>query len=193
VRDIVGVAVRGHPGHRAGFDQQTARTHPHDLDRSTSMPRLGTHPRGQPATGFRGEVSVSSDTQYDSDFCGTSDDEGVGRSTAGAELGSASAQAVCGAHNRATVSAPTADREGTGVFSPTRAEIPQRTLRTRPVGGSRRSIVDNRYRHLPIPRTCRAFLQNNYYVEAYHYHDALLTRRASAGGVPSQANFGSRR
>ena len=28
------------------------------------------------------------------------------------------------------MSAPTADRQGTGVFSPTRAEIPQRTLRT---------------------------------------------------------------
>ena len=33
-------------------------------------------------------------------------------------------------HRKGTVSAPTADRKATGVFSPSRAEIPQRTLRT---------------------------------------------------------------
>ena len=66
------------------------------------------------------------------------------------------------------MSAPTADRKATGVFSPGRAEIPQRTLRTdrwwqSPIWS------DLGFAAFVIYATVRAFLQNNYYVAEYHY------------------------
>ena len=71
------------------------------------------------------------------------------------------------------MSAPTADREGTGVFSPTRAEIPQRTLRTDRWWQSP-LIVDLGFAAFVIYATVRAFLQNNYYVAAVPLPDAVL-------------------
>ena len=66
------------------------------------------------------------------------------------------------------MSAPTADRKATGVFSPGRAQIPQRTLRTDNWWKSP-LIVDLGFAAFVIYATVRAFLQSNYYVAEYHY------------------------
>ncbi len=88
------------------------------------------------------------------------------------------------------MSAPTADREGTGVFSPTRARIPQRTLRT------------DRWWQAPlltnlglaafiIYATVRAFLQRDYYVPDYHYLTPFYSPCITERCVPEAAHFGT--
>jgi hypothetical protein len=89
---------------------------------------------------------------------------------------------------RTTVSAPTADRPDTGVFSPTRAEIPERTLRTDRWWQSP-LIVDLGFAAFVIYATVRAFLQNNYYVEAYHYLTPFYSPCISKGCVPEASHF----
>ena len=66
------------------------------------------------------------------------------------------------------MSAPTADRKATGVFSAGRAQIAQRTLRTdnwlkSPI------VTDLGFAAFVIYATVRAFMQNNYFVAEYHY------------------------
>ena len=112
--------------------------------------------------------------------------------TVGAELGSvalaALAQPATGEAWTDTVSAPTADHEATGVFSPTRAEIPQRTLRTDRWWQSP-LIVDLGFAAFVIYATVRAFLQNNYYVEAYNYLTPFYSPCVSKGCVPEASHF----
>jgi hypothetical protein len=86
------------------------------------------------------------------------------------------------------VSAPTADRPGTGVFSPTRAEIPQRTLRTDRWWQSP-LIVDLGFAAFVIYATVRAFLQNNYYVPEYHYLTPFYSPCISTGCTPEASHF----
>ena len=66
------------------------------------------------------------------------------------------------------MSAPTADRKATGVFSPGRAEIPQRTLRT---DNWLKSPIwtDLGLAAIVIYATARAFMQDHFYVEQYNY------------------------
>jgi hypothetical protein len=66
------------------------------------------------------------------------------------------------------VSAPTADREGTGVFSATRAQISQRTLRTDAWWKSP-LITDLGFAAFVIYATVRAFQRDYFFVPAYHY------------------------
>ena len=66
------------------------------------------------------------------------------------------------------MSAPAANRPGTGVFSAGRAEIPARTLRTdnwlkSPI------IVDLGFAAFIIYATVRAFQRDHFFVEKYHY------------------------
>ena len=86
------------------------------------------------------------------------------------------------------MSAPTADRRGTGVFSPTRAEIPARTLRTDRWWQSP-LVVDLGFAAFVIYATVRAFLQNNYYVEAYNYLTPFYSPCISKGCVPEASHF----
>jgi hypothetical protein len=66
------------------------------------------------------------------------------------------------------LSAPTADRPGTGVFSPTRAHITARTLRTDAWWKSP-LIVDLGFAAFVVYATVRAFLRDNFFVPEYHY------------------------
>ena len=66
------------------------------------------------------------------------------------------------------MSAPTADSPGTGVFSPTRAQITQRTLRTdnwlkSPI------VTDLGFAAFIVYATVRAFQRDNFFVAKYHY------------------------
>ena len=86
------------------------------------------------------------------------------------------------------MSAPTADRKATGVFSPSRAEIPQRTLRTDRWWQSP-LIVDLGFAAFLIYGFVRAFLQNNYYVAEYHYLTPFYSPCISTGCVPEASHF----
>jgi hypothetical protein len=86
------------------------------------------------------------------------------------------------------VSAPTADRKATGVFSPSRAEIPQRTLRTDRWWQSP-LIVDLGFAAFVIYATVRAFLQNNYYVAEYNYLTPFYSPCVSKGCIPEASHF----
>ncbi|CAN5717578.1 membrane protein [soil metagenome] len=66
------------------------------------------------------------------------------------------------------MSAPTSDRKATGVFSPTRAQIPQRTLRTDAWWKSP-LITDLGFAAFVIYATVRAFQRDHFFVEKYHY------------------------
>ncbi len=90
---------------------------------------------------------------------------------------------------KGTVSAPTADRRATGVFSPTRAEIPQRTLRT------------DRWWQAPlltnlglaafvIYATVRAFWGSAYWVEDYHYLTPFYSPCISTACAPGSSHLG---
>ena len=85
------------------------------------------------------------------------------------------------------MSAPTANRPGTGVFSPTRAQISQRTLRTDAWWKSP-IVTDLGFAAFVIYATVRAFLQNNYFVEEYHYltpfYSPCISTGLHAGGQP---------
>jgi hypothetical protein len=94
------------------------------------------------------------------------------------------------------LSAPTADRPGTGVFSPTRAQIKQRTLRTDAWWKSP-LIIDLGFAAFVIYATVRAFLQNNYFVAEYRYLTPFYSpcvvkwnEAAQSGCVPESSHFG---
>lgn len=86
------------------------------------------------------------------------------------------------------MSAPTADRKATGVFSPSRAQIPQRTLRTDRWWQSP-LIVDLGFAAFVIYATVRAFLQNNYYVAEYNYLTPFYSPCMSKGCIPEASHF----
>jgi hypothetical protein len=86
------------------------------------------------------------------------------------------------------VSAPTADRKATGVFSPSRAQMPQRTLRTDRWWQSP-LIVDLGFAAFVIYATVRAFLQNNYYVAEYNYLTPFYSPCMSKGCIPEASHF----
>ncbi len=82
------------------------------------------------------------------------------------------------------MSAPTANRPATGVFSPGRAQIPQRTLRTdnwlrSPI------LVDLGFAAFVIYATVRAFQQKNFFVEQYHYLTPFYSPCISKGCGPA--------
>ena len=66
------------------------------------------------------------------------------------------------------MSAPTSDRKATGVFSPTRAQISQRTLRTDAWWKSP-LVTDLGFAAFIIYATVRAFQRDHFFVEKYHY------------------------
>ena len=87
------------------------------------------------------------------------------------------------------MSAPAADRNATGVFSPGRAQISQRTLRTdnwwkSPV------IIDLGFAAFIVYATVRAFMQNWYYVPEYHYLTPFYSPCVSTGCIPEASHFG---
>lgn len=87
------------------------------------------------------------------------------------------------------MSAPTADRPGTGVFSPTRAQIKQKTLRTdnwlkSPI------VTDLGFAAFIIYATVRAFMQEYYYVPQYNYLTPFYSPCVSVGCVPEASHFG---
>jgi hypothetical protein len=86
------------------------------------------------------------------------------------------------------VSAPTADREGTGVFSSSRAQIPQRTLRT-DKWWQYPAIMNLGFAAFVIYATVRAFLQNNYYVAEYNYLTPFYSPCMSKGCLPEASHF----
>ena len=88
------------------------------------------------------------------------------------------------------MSAPTADRtSGTGVFSPTRAQITQRTLRTDTWWKSP-LITDLGFAAFVIYATVRAFMQNNFYVANYHYLTPFYSPCVSTGvPCPEASHF----
>ncbi len=78
------------------------------------------------------------------------------------------------------MSAPTANRRGTGVFSPGRAQIPQKTLRTdnwlkSPI------LNDLGFAAFVIYATVRAFQQDHFFVEKYHYLTPFYSPCVSKG------------
>jgi hypothetical protein len=94
------------------------------------------------------------------------------------------------------VSAPTADRRATGVFSPGRAQIPQRTLRTDRWWQSP-LLVDLGFAAFIIYATVRAFMQNHYYVAEYHYLTPFYSpcvvkwnEATQSGCIPEASHFG---
>jgi hypothetical protein len=94
------------------------------------------------------------------------------------------------------VSAPTADRKATGVFSPGRAEIPQRTLRTDRWWQSP-LIINLGFAAFVIYATVRAFLQTAYYVPQYHYLTPFYSpcvvkwnEATQSGCIPEASHFG---
>ena len=86
------------------------------------------------------------------------------------------------------MSAPTADRKATGVFSPSRAQIPQRTLRTdrwwMPT-----LWTDLGFAAFVVYATVRAFLGTNYWVEQYHYLTPFYSPCVSKGCVEGSSHF----
>lgn len=87
------------------------------------------------------------------------------------------------------MSAPTADRRATGVFSPRRAQIPERTLRT------------DRWWQAPlltnlglaafvIYATIRAFWGSAYWVADYHYLTPFYSPCVSTACAPGSSHFG---
>ena len=86
------------------------------------------------------------------------------------------------------MSAPTADRKATGVFSPSRAQIPQRTLRTdrwwMPT-----VWTDLGFAAFVIYATIRAFLGTDYWVAQYHYLTPFYSPCVSKGCVAGSSHF----
>ena len=87
------------------------------------------------------------------------------------------------------MSAPTADRPATGVFSPTRAEIPQRTLRTdrwwMPT-----VLTNLGLGFFVVYATIRAFWGSAYWVADYHYLTPFYSPCVSKGCIPEASHFG---
>jgi hypothetical protein len=87
------------------------------------------------------------------------------------------------------MSAPAADRSKTGVFSPTRAEIPQRTLRTD--NWLKAPILTNLgLAAFVIYATVRAFMQQDYFVPQYNYLTPFYSPCLSVGCIPEASHFG---
>ena len=86
------------------------------------------------------------------------------------------------------MSAPTADREATGVFSPSRAQIAQRTLRT-DRWWSPTLWTDLGFAAFVIYATVRAFLGTNYWVAQYHYLTPFYSPCVSTGCVEGSSHF----
>jgi hypothetical protein len=87
------------------------------------------------------------------------------------------------------MSAPAADRSKTGVFSPTRAKIPQRTLRTdnwltAPI------LTNLGLAAFVIYATVRAFMQQDYFVPQYNYLTPFYSPCLSVGCIPEASHFG---
>ncbi|MGV0790765.1 hypothetical protein [Mycolicibacterium sp. XJ1819] len=87
------------------------------------------------------------------------------------------------------MSAPTADRKATGVFSPGRAQIPARTLRTD------RWWMPTFWTNLGfaafvIYATVRAFWGSAYWVEEYGYLTPFYSPCISTGCIPEASHFG---
>ena len=87
------------------------------------------------------------------------------------------------------MSAPTSKPQGNGVFSPTRAQIKQRTLRTDAWWKSP-LLTDLGFAAFVIYATVRAFLQNNYWVADYHYLTPFYSPCVSSGCIPESSHFG---
>lgn len=88
------------------------------------------------------------------------------------------------------MSAPTADRPATGVFSSTRAAIPQRTLRTdrwwkAPL------LTDLGLSAFIIYATVRAFWGSAYWVPEYHYLTPFYSPCVSTACAPGSSHFGT--
>jgi hypothetical protein len=86
------------------------------------------------------------------------------------------------------VSAPTTER--TGVFAPTRAEIPKRTLRTDRwwLGPT---LTDLGLAMFVIYATIRAFWGSAYYVPQYHYLTPFYSPCVSASCIEGARHFGT--
>lgn len=87
------------------------------------------------------------------------------------------------------MSAPAADRSKTGVFSATRAKIPQRTLRTdnwlkAPIW------TDLGLAAFIIYATVRVFMKQDYYVADYHYLTPFYSPCISTACIPEASHFG---
>ncbi|WP_326548440.1 hypothetical protein QGN32_10135 [Mycolicibacterium sp. ND9-15] len=87
------------------------------------------------------------------------------------------------------MSAPTADRKATGVFSPSRAQIPQRTLRTD------RWWLPSTWTNIGLAAfiiyaTIRAFWGSAYWVDDYHYLTPFYSPCVSASCVPGASHLG---
>jgi hypothetical protein len=78
---------------------------------------------------------------------------------------------------------------GTGVFSPSRAAIVQKTLRTDQWWKSP-LIVDLGFAAFVIYATVRAFMQKWYYVADYHYLTPFYSPCVSTGCTPEASHFG---
>jgi hypothetical protein len=87
------------------------------------------------------------------------------------------------------MSAPTTKREATGVFSPTRAELPQRTLRT-DKWWLPTLWTDLGFAAFVIYATVRAFLGSNYWVAEYQYLTPFYSPCVSTGCIPEASHFG---
>jgi hypothetical protein len=87
------------------------------------------------------------------------------------------------------VSAPAANRPGTGVFSSTRAQIPQRTLR---IDNWLKSpiIIDLGFAAFVIYATVRAFWGSAYWVAPYHYLTPFYSPCVSTACQPGSSHFG---
>ncbi|HXA12558.1 MAG TPA: hypothetical protein VNW93_10295 [Mycobacterium sp.] len=86
------------------------------------------------------------------------------------------------------MSAPTTQRQATGVFSPTRAELPQRTLRT-DKWWLPTLWTDLGFAAFVIYATVRAFLGSNYWVPQYHYLTPFYSPCVSEGCVAGSSHF----
>ena len=87
------------------------------------------------------------------------------------------------------MSAPTASRAESGVFSPTRARIAQKTLRTDkwwlpPL------ITDLGLSAFILYAGTRSLLQSNYWVDKYHYLTPFYSPCVSESCVPGSSHFG---
>ncbi len=86
------------------------------------------------------------------------------------------------------MSAPTTQRQATGVFSPTRAELPQRTLRT-DKWWLPTLWTDLGFSAFVIYATVRASLGSNYWVQKYHYLTPFYSPCVSRGCVAGSSHF----
>jgi hypothetical protein len=86
------------------------------------------------------------------------------------------------------MSAPAKPRQAIGVFSPTRAELPQRTLRT-DKWWLPTLWTDLGFAAFIIYATVRAFLGTNYYVAPFHYLTPFYSPCVSKGCIEGSSHF----